>query len=125
MNKDVKATILVVEDDPHMRHLLKIILEKNLYKVIEANDGDEALACLKKSPDIALIVTDIKMPQRDGMELLKATVEKYPDVKVILITAFGEMEQYLDAMNMGAFEYLNKPFKNQQLLDMVKQALKS
>jgi len=125
MNKDAKATILVVEDDPHMRHLLKIILEKNLYKVIEANDGDEALACLKKSPDIALIVTDIKMPQRDGMELLKATVEKYPDVKVILITAFGEMEQYLDAMNMGAFEYLNKPFKNQQLLDMVKQALKS
>ena len=125
MNKDAKATILVVEDDPHMRHLLKIILEKNLYKVIEANDGDEALACLKKSPDIALIVTDIKMPQRDGMELLKATVEKYPDVKVILITAFGEMERYLDAMNMGAFEYLNKPFKNQQLLDMVKQALKS
>ncbi|HQH13564.1 MAG TPA: response regulator, partial [Candidatus Sumerlaeota bacterium] len=108
-----------------MRHLLKIILEKNLYKVIEANDGDEALACLKKSSDIALIVTDIKMPQRDGMELLKTTVEKYPDVKVILITAFGEMEQYLDAMNMGAFEYLNKPFKNQQLLDMVKLALKS
>ena len=125
MNKDAKATILVVEDDPHMRHLLKIILEKNLYKVIEANDGDEALACRKKSSDIALIVTDIKMPQRDGMELLKTTVEKYPDVKVILITAFGEMEQYLDAMNMGAFEYLNKPFKNQQLLDMVKLALKS
>lgn len=125
MNQETKATILVVEDDPSMRHLLKMILEKNLYRVLEANDGNEALAFLQKSPEIALIVTDIKMPERDGMELLKETVEKHPGVKVILITAFGEVDQYLDAMNMGAFEYLNKPFKNQQLLDMVKQALKS
>jgi len=117
--------ILVVEDDPPMRDLLRKILEKHHYEVVEANDGEQALATLKSTPDIALIITDIKMPRKNGMILLDEVGKSYPKVKVILITAFGEVEQYLEAMNAGAFEYLNKPFKNQQLLDLVKRAFKA
>jgi two-component system response regulator (stage 0 sporulation protein F) len=117
--------ILVVEDDSSMRDLLKRILGKNDYRVIEAEDGEQALSLLKENPEICLIISDIRIPKRDGMNLLGEVVRSYPGIKVILITAFGEVEQYLEAMNVGAFEYLNKPFRNQQLLDLVKRALGS
>ncbi len=120
-----EITILVVEDDIPMRELVKKILEKHEYRVVEAGDGEEALACLNDLPEIALIITDIRMPRKTGMTLLKDVVNTRPEVRVILITGFGEVEEYLDAMNIGAFEYLNKPFKNQQLLDVVKRALAS
>jgi DNA-binding NtrC family response regulator len=115
-------TILIVDDDASMRILLRKILEKHDYKVVEAHDGEEALNFLKTDPEIALVITDIRMPKKDGICLLSEIVESYKEIKVILITAFGEIDQYLDAMNIGAFEYLNKPFKNQQLLDLVKRA---
>lgn len=115
--------ILVVEDDSSMRELLSRILEKNNYRVMEAEDGEQALVVLQQNPEISLVITDIRIPKRDGMNLLSVVVQSYPGVKVILITAFGEVDQYLEAMNVGAFEYLNKPFRNQQLLDLVKRAL--
>lgn len=117
--------ILVVEDDSSMRDLLKKILEKNDFFVIEAEDGEQALSLIKENPEICLIISDIRIPKRDGINLLCEVIKLYPDIKVILITAFGEVEQYLEAMNVGAFEYLNKPFRNQQLLDLVKRALES
>ncbi|MBN1901009.1 response regulator [Candidatus Sumerlaeota bacterium] len=117
--------ILVVEDDPSMRDLLRMILEKNEYRVLESEDGEQALSLVQERPEIRLVISDIKIPGKDGMNLLSEVVASYPGVKVILITAFGEVEQYLEAMNVGAFEYLNKPFRNQQLLDLVKSALKS
>jgi len=125
MSNPETLSILVVEDDASMRGLLKKVLEKSDYQVLEAEDGDQALKSLKKFPDISLVITDIKMPKKDGMTLLEEIVQSYPHIKVILITAFGEVEQYLDAMNIGAFEYLNKPFRNQQLLDVVKHAIES
>jgi DNA-binding NtrC family response regulator len=123
MTVNHSPVILVVEDDSSMRELLRRILEKNDYCVVEAEDGEQALFILQETPEICLIITDIRIPKRDGMNLLSAVVHSYPGVKVILITAFGEVEQYLEAMNVGAFEYLNKPFRNQQLLDLVKRAL--
>lgn len=125
MAKQKKDTILAVEDNASMRELLKKVLEKNDYRVLEAKDGREALVLLKKHPEISLVVTDIRMPKMNGMSLLEEIVDSKSGVKVILITAFGEVEQYLDAMNTGAFEYLNKPFKNQELLDVVKRALET
>ncbi len=116
-------SILVVEDDASMRGLLRKVLEKNDYRVLESEEGEQALASLQENPDVSLVITDIKMPKKDGMCLLGEIVNAHPHIKVILITAFGEVEQYLDAMNIGAFEYLNKPFRNQQLLDVVKRAL--
>ncbi len=124
MSKVKSKTILVVEDDTMMRELLRKVLEKDNYRVIEATDGKEALARLKKHRTVSLLISDIKMPKKNGMSLLEEVVNSFPHIKVILITAFGEVEQYLNAMNIGAFEYLNKPFKNQELLDVVKRALK-
>ena len=117
--------ILIVEDDSPMRGLLRKVLEKNSYTVIEAEDGEQALSLLKENPDISLVITDIKMPKKDGMTLLEEAASSFPQVKIIMITAFGEVEQYLEAMNIGAFEYLNKPFRNQELLDVVSRALES
>jgi len=118
-------SILVVEDDAPMRGLLKKVLEKNDYQVLEAEEGGQALKFLQENPALSLVITDIKMPEMNGMSLLEEIVKSYPHLKVILITAFGEVDQYLEAMNVGAFEYLNKPFRNQQLLDVVKRAIGS
>jgi DNA-binding NtrC family response regulator len=123
MSNMESRSILVVEDDAPMRGLLRKVLEKNDYHILEAEEGDQALKSLQENPDISLVITDIKMPKKDGMGLLEEIVNSHPHIKVILITAFGEVEQYLDAMNIGAFEYLNKPFRNQQLLDVVKRAI--
>ena len=125
MAKEKKVTILTVEDDASMRELLKKVLEKNDYRVLEAKDGKEALALVKNHPEISLVLSDIRMPKMNGMSLLEKIVDSKSKLKVILITAFGEVEQYLDAMNTGAFEYLNKPFENQELLDVVKRALET
>ena len=125
MTSDLSPLILVVEDDSYMRELLRMILEKSDYRTLAAEDGEQALTILRENPEIRLIITDIKIPKRDGMIVLTEAVRSYPGIRVILITAFGEVEQYLEAMNAGAFEYLNKPFRNQQLLDLVKRALDS
>jgi len=123
MSNIESKSILVVEDDAAMRGLLKKVLKKNDYHVLEAEEGEQALKSLQENPALTLVITDIKMPEKDGMCLLEEIVNSYPHIKVILITAFGEVEQYLEAMNIGAFEYLNKPFRNQQLLDVVKRAI--
>ena len=123
MNKEKNHQILIVEDDFSMRTLLKKILEKEGYDIFEADEGEQALNCLKQNPGVSLIIADIRMPKKDGMALLKDVTEHHPEIRVILITAFGEVNQYLDAMNTGAFEYLNKPFKNQEILDLTKRAL--
>jgi DNA-binding NtrC family response regulator len=122
MSNIESKSVLIVEDDAPMRGLLKKVLEKNDYRVLEAEEGEQALTSLQENPDISIVITDIKMPKKDGMSLLEEIVNSHPHIKVILITAFGEVEQYLDAMNLGAFEYLNKPFRNQQILDVVKRA---
>jgi len=125
MSLKTSPMILVVEDDPSMRDLLKKVLEKNDYQVDLADDGIRAMERLRENSDISLVISDIRMPNKDGMALLEEAGSSFPWVKVILITAFGEVEQYLDAMNTGAFEYLNKPFRNQELLDLVSRALES
>lgn len=117
-----KGRILIVEDEKSMREVLKILLEGEKYEVVSASDGLEGLSYI--SNDIFdLVITDIKMPKVGGFELLKKAKEISPDTIVIMITAFGTTEAAIDAMKLGAYDYINKPFKIDEIRLIVENAL--
>jgi len=120
--KDYKGRILVVEDERSMREVLRILLEEEMYEVTSAADGEAGIELIKK--DIFdLVITDIKMPRADGFEVLKKVKEISPDTIVIMITAFGTTESGIEAMKLGAYDYINKPFKIDEIRLVVKKAL--
>jgi two-component system response regulator PilR (NtrC family) len=117
-----KGKILIVEDEKSMREVLKILLEGENYLVTPASDGLEGISYIDK--DIFdLVITDIKMPRIDGFELLRKTKEISPDTLVIMITAFGTTESAIEAMKLGAYDYINKPFKIDEIRLIVKKAI--
>jgi two-component system response regulator PilR (NtrC family) len=117
-----KGKILIVEDEKSMREVLKILLEGENYLVMSAADGLEGISYIDK--DIFdLVITDVKMPRIDGLELLRKTKEIAPDTLVIMITAFGTTESAIEAMKLGAYDYINKPFKIDEIRLIVKKAI--
>jgi len=120
--KKHKGKILIVEDEKSMREVLKILLEGEGYEVMTASDGLEGIAHLDK--DIFdLVVTDIKMPKADGFEVLKRIKDISPDTIVIMITAFGTKESGIEAMKLGAYDYISKPFNIDEIRLIVKKAI--
>lgn len=116
-----KVKVLVIEDEKSMREILKMVLEGEGYGVVTAADGYEGLQWLQK--DIFdVIITDIKMPGHDGFEILGKSRELSPETLVIMITAFGNMESAVDAMKAGAYDYIYKPFKMDEIRLIVKNA---
>lgn len=115
--------ILVVDDEKDTCLLLSQVLEKEGYTVDTANSGLEALSILQKNKKIALVITDLKMPGMDGLELLREARKLKTKTRFIMMTAYGEIETYLDAINMGAFDYLNKPMEINDIRKAVKKAL--
>ncbi|MBF0516861.1 MAG: sigma-54-dependent Fis family transcriptional regulator [Nitrospirae bacterium] len=117
-----QGKILVVEDEKSMNDILKLLLEGEGYDVISAYDGREGLEILKK--DIFdIVITDIKMPVGSGYEILKGVKELSPETMVLMITAFGTTEDAIEAMKSGAYDYINKPFKIDEIRLIVKNAL--
>ena len=114
--------ILVVEDERHMREILRMLLESEGYQVTGAENGDHGVELLGKEI-FNLVITDIKMPGVDGFGVLKKAIEVSPETVVIMITAFGTMESALEAMKMGAYDYVHKPFKIDEIRLIVKKAL--
>lgn len=106
--------ILVVDDEENARLGLSQLLAQEGYDVVCAADGGEALDCLSRSP-VNLVISDVQMPGMNGMTFLRELSQRHPGTAVIMITAFGEVESYLEAMQLGAFEYLNKPVKVEEL----------
>lgn len=114
--------ILVVDDERSMRDFLSIMLKKAGYDVTTAIDGDEAVKILHK--DIFdLVITDLKMPKVDGLQVLKTVKELSPDTVVIVITAFASTETTVEAMKEGAYDYITKPFQNDEMKIRIKKAL--
>jgi len=114
-------TILIVDDDKSIRYSLKRMLEEN-FSVLTVQNGDEALARVKEStPD--LIIMDIKMPGRSGIEVLKEVKLIDPKSLVILMTAYGTTETAIEAMKYGAFDYILKPFPIPQMKELVQKAI--
>jgi two-component system, NtrC family, response regulator AtoC len=101
--------ILIADDEPHMRRLLEIMLQKMGHTVFAASDGQEALELARKNP-VDLVITDLRMPRMDGITLLSRLREEGQDVPVIVITAHGTVESAVDAMKRGASDYLLRPF---------------
>jgi DNA-binding NtrC family response regulator len=121
MNRQ-RARILVVDDERDICDLLYRILEKEGYGPIVAHDGQAALEMIRLGmPEI--VITDVRMPGMDGMELLRRSRELNPDLPIILITAWGGIDAAVEAMKNGAYDYLAKPLQVNELLSKVKKAL--
>lgn len=120
----MKSRILVVDDEESIREFLEIMLKKENYEVTTAEDGLRAKEILaKKSFD--MVISDMQMPNMTGIELLKHVKESYPDVVFMMITAFGTTETAVDAMKMGAYDYVTKPFKIDEVRLNIANALRS
>src|SRR3989338_163439 len=116
--------ILIVDDEANIRKVLRALLEQQGYTVWEAKDGIDALGLLGKEA-IHTIITDQRMPRLDGLGLLKACLEKYPDIPVIIITAHENVETAVSALKLGAFDYISKPFEKTEMLQVLEKALKT
>ena len=110
--------ILVVDDEENARTALSKILTHDGYNVASAGNGMEALNYLR-SKDVELIITDLNMPEMNGLMFLRELNRIHPASNVIMITAYGEVESYLEAMTLGAFEYINKPVKYDDLKKII------
>ncbi|WP_458461553.1 response regulator transcription factor [Paenibacillus sp.] len=115
-------TILVVDDDSHIRKLIRIYLEKNQFSVLEAPDGQEALDILSHTK-IDLAIVDVMMPRIDGIELTE-DIRSYLDIPILMVTAKGESKDKVRGFNAGSDDYLVKPFDPVELILRVKSLLK-
>lgn len=113
--------VLIVDDELNMRVVLHAMLKKNGYEVTEAVDGLDALAHLEKE-SFDVLVTDLKMPKLNGLGLLEGVTAKYPETPVIIITAHGTIETAVDALKKGAFDYITKPFDQEELISVIDKA---
>ncbi|MBD2864373.1 response regulator transcription factor [Paenibacillus oceani] len=118
----MKTTILIADDDPHIRELLRFYLRKELYAVLEAADGAEALRILE-SEHVQLAVVDVMMPVMDGWELCRH-IREYANIPIIMLTAKGEINDKEIAFRAGTDDYLVKPFEPKELLFRIKALLR-
>ena len=118
----MKIKILVVDDELSMREFLSILLEREGYDVTVAGSAAEALRMME-SALFDLVLSDVNMPGLSGIELLARIKEKSPETSVLMLTAFSAAEQAVEAMKLGAYDYIGKPFKNEEIKQLVKNAL--
>jgi two-component system response regulator PilR (NtrC family) len=119
--KITKGRILIVEDEKSLKEVLRILLEEEGYDITAASNGLEGINYIQN--DIFdLVVTDIKMPKADGFEVLKKLKEISPSTIVIMITAFGTTESTIEAMKLGAYDYIHKPFKIDEIRHVIEKA---
>ncbi len=120
----MKQRILAVDDEPHMLLLLeRIISEKTPYTIVTTNNPLEVPAILDREK-FDLIITDLKMPGLDGLDILRTIRARDRFEQVIIITAFGSLESAIEAMSQGVFDYITKPFKKEQILFTVDRAMR-
>lgn len=109
-----RPVVLVADDEANLRKILTASLRRHGYEVRQAKDGDEACALLESEP-IHILLTDLRMPKRDGMALLAHVQQHRPEIPVIMLTAHGTVDTAVTAMKLGAFDYLTKPFDQEEL----------
>ncbi|MDD3553472.1 MAG: sigma-54 dependent transcriptional regulator [Deltaproteobacteria bacterium] len=119
------ALILLVDDDRSLREFLEIFLKKEGYSVLSAANAAEALNLLKAHEGIRVVISDIRMPDMSGIELLRHVKALRPELPVVLITAFASMDTAISAMKEGAWDYLTKPFRLDEVRRVLQNALSS
>lgn len=115
-------SVLIVDDDDSLRRVLEYNLREDGYRVVTAADGAEGLRTFQ-SASVDLVLTDVRMPDMDGLDLLTRLKAIQPDLAVIVLTAHGTIDAAVEAMKLGAFDYLTKPFNRDQLKSAVRKAL--
>ena len=115
-------TVLIVDDEKNYLLVLSAVLEEEGYEVLTSLSGPEALE-ISKTSDIDLVLTDMKMPEMDGIELLEHIKRSDPDLPVIMMTAHGTVDKAVEAMQKGAYSYILKPFDNERLILYVRKAI--
>lgn len=115
--------ILVVDDEENARMGLSRLLTNEGFLVDSVSNGYEALNYLRQQ-EVNLIISDINMPEMNGITFLKELNKNFPKSNVIMITAYGGVESYIEAMNLGVFEYINKPVKIEELKSILKKIFK-
>src|SRR3990170_7817559 len=109
--------VLAPDDEPNLRKVLAAILAREGYEILQASDGEEALGIVGRGVDA--VITDLKMPRVDGMTVLRRVVSDSPDVPVIIITAHGSVDSAVEAVKLGAFDYIEKPFEQELIRQVV------
>jgi two-component system, NtrC family, response regulator PilR len=120
----MKSRVLVVDDEESIREFLEIMLRKEGYEVTCAEDGQKALDVIKKKT-IDLVISDLQMPNMTGIELLRHVRDQYPEMLFMMITAFGTTDTAVEAMKLGAYDYITKPFKIDEVRLNIANALRS
>jgi two-component system, NtrC family, response regulator AtoC len=118
------AHVLIVDDENNIRRVLAAMLKRDGYEVTTAADGEQAVATLHRTP-IDVVVTDLVMPRMGGLELLRHCTSAHPDVPVIMITAHGTVDTAVEAMKAGAFDYITKPFEQEELRKVIAKAARA
>ena len=113
---------LVVDDEPRLRQVLMHLMRNDGFQCVEAGNGEEALAQLEQHP-VTLVMSDLRMPRMDGLELLRHTRARWPDVAVVMITAVADVEVAVSCLAIGAMDYLTKPFHLEEVRARVAQAM--
>lgn len=121
-SKEKREKILIVEDEHSMNEVLRILLESEGFEVTSAFDGAEGIDYLKKEI-YDLVITDLRMPEVDGFQVLKTAKELFPDTVVIMITAYGTNERVIEAMKAGAYDFIHKPFQVDEIRIIINKAL--
>ncbi len=116
--------VLVVDDEANLRKVLAATLRREGYEVATASDGDAALAEIEES-GADVVVTDLVMPRRDGLSLLRQVLQSHPEIPVILITAHGTVDSAVEALKLGAFDYITKPFEQEELKRTIAKATRT
>lgn len=115
-------TLLIVDDEPNIRRVLTAVFEKAGYRVLTAENGRKALDVVSSEPDVNVMICDLIMPDLNGVEVLKSAKEINPQLSVVMITAHGTIKTAVDAMKLGAFDYITKPFDMDEIKLVVKNA---
>src|SRR6476646_5095223 len=119
-----KKQVLIVDDEPNLRKILSAQLTRDGYDVMIAEDGEQGLSLLREH-HIDLVITDLKMPKVDGMTLLREALREEPELPIVMITAHGTVDTAVEALKIGAFDYLTKPFDKDEVRQIVAKALKT
>lgn len=116
------SKVLIVDDEQQIRRILSVMLTDHGFGVAEAKSGEEGIEmCGEFQPDVALV--DINLPGMDGLATLRTLLERYPNLDCVMMTAYGTIRSAVEAMRIGAFDYLTKPFDNDELLLVINRAL--
>jgi len=123
MRVERKAKVLIVDDEENIRKTLRMILEYEGYQVLEASSGEEALSTLEETLDVDIVFLDIKLPGRDGLEILSEIKAKSMPPEVVVISGQGTIQTAVEATKRGAFEFLEKPLHRDRVLVSLRNAL--